>query len=276
MTSFFSRLLVMSAILVAPATVACGDVVDSPPRTIHVPEGTFVMGTDVPVFDQPVSMHEVSVGAFEIDQSEVTERRYRECMDRGPCTAPMEDSSLSCNSGKQGFDDHPVNCVTHTQAKVYCDWRGMRLPTEEEWEYAARYDDGREFPWGNEPPDVTRFNSVGADGWGDDGYPGTAPVGSFPAGDSALGIHDFVGNVWEWTESQYCEYPALPCRSCPEGETCNDACARCSSPWRIMRGGAYSDSADAIYSFYWRGYEALGFFIHYLGFRCARSAQGTP
>ena len=120
--------------------------------------------------------------------------------------------------------DHPINCIDWELAAAYCAWRGGRLPTEAEWEYAARGSDDRVYPWGNEAPDVKRLNLCGRecaalaarelhDEWkpmydGDDGWATTAPVGSYPDGASPFGVLDMAGNVWEWTDDWHGPYPA--------------------------------------------------------------------
>ncbi|MBI1964796.1 MAG: formylglycine-generating enzyme family protein [Betaproteobacteria bacterium] len=110
-----------------------------------------------------------------------------------------------------GLEEHPVVQVSARDAAAYCRWRGLRLPSEAEWEYAARGGDGRRYPWGDEPPvqrGARRANSgtercCAPDG--SDGFVRTAPVGRFPAGASPFGIHDMAGNVWEWTSDRYRE-----------------------------------------------------------------------
>jgi formylglycine-generating enzyme required for sulfatase activity len=122
------------------------------------------------------------------------------------------DWAWACNWDKPGREDHPINCVTWQQAQTYCQWVGRRLPTEAEWEKAARGTDGRKYPWGNRDfklagrvaniADATakrnRLNWVVAT-WYDDGFYETAPIGSFPSGASPYGALDMSGNVWEWT-----------------------------------------------------------------------------
>jgi formylglycine-generating enzyme required for sulfatase activity len=128
-----------------------------------------------------------------------------------------------CNLNAHAGSLHPINCVTWQKARDYCAWVGMRLPTDAEWEYAARGWEGRKFPWGAEAPSRTRLNSFGeecrASGlvgpkdavmpW-NDGFCGTAPVGSFPEGATPDGVLDLAGNVWEWTEGE-CEPPEPLC-----------------------------------------------------------------
>ena len=198
--------------------------------------GTFSMGSGDGTLDRwnaPI----VRVDAFCMDVHEVTVRDYRECSDRGECKRPdalpdwpkrrqtSEEQhqrlrgayAALCNFGKPDRDRHPINCVSWDHADAYCRFLGKRLPSEAEWEYAARGAGGN-FPWGDEPVDPAHANACGAEcvrweterrlpsssqlGSGDDGFVGTAPVGSFPAGRSGAGIHDLIGNVWEWTGTE--------------------------------------------------------------------------
>lgn len=130
---------------------------------------------------------------------------YRRCVDVGDYSRPS--TSGNCNWDAAGRERHPINCVDWEQARTYCAWAGKRLPTEAEWEKAARGTDGRKYPWGNAEPGTTRANLFGDA----DGYKGIAPVGSFPVGAMA-------GNVAEWTADRY------PGR---EGEA------------RVVRGGSW-------------------------------------
>ena len=138
---------------------------------------------------------EVQVAAFTIDRTEVTVAAYEACVSAGACSAT--DSGEFCNAGRPDRATHPVNCVDWHQASAYCAWAGKRLPTEQEWEYAARGDDARGFPWGNE--------EVGAracwNRWSS--RLGTCPVGSHPRGASPFGVLDMAGNVGEWTASEH-------------------------------------------------------------------------
>lgn len=176
--------------------------------------GTFLMGSTeaeveaVTAFADELPQHPVAVREFWLDTTEVTLDAYAACVAEGKCTAaeaydPASDDYKSCNAGRPGAGRHPINCVDWFQANAYCAAQGKRLPTEEEWEYAAR-GGARQYayPWGNEQPTGdTRLC------WsGDTERSGTCAVGSFsPAGDSAEGVKDLAGNVYEWTASRYSE-----------------------------------------------------------------------
>ena len=128
----------------------------------------------------------VTLPSFCMDRTEVTVIAYKACVDAGICTTPGPG-----NWGKRGKDNHPINSVSWFQASAFCKWNGKRLPSEEEWEYAARGNLPSEYPWGNDPPEGRAC------------FPdaGTCPVGSYPSGDSPFGVKDMSGNVWEWTTS---------------------------------------------------------------------------
>lgn len=156
-----------------------------------------------------------TVEAFSIDRTEVTVADYRACVEVGVCS-PAGEEDEGCNVALPNRGHHPINCVDWDQAMVYCAWRGGRLPTEWEWERAARGAEGRRNPWGNEPADCRRAvldeGKGNACGEGDT----TFEVGSKPKGATPEGVVDLIGNVWEWT-----------------------ATAREGGVTRVVRGGAY-------------------------------------
>lgn len=178
---------------------------------------------------------------FALDETEVTVDQYAGCVSASACTAPATDTD--CNWQVSGRGSHPINCVNYLQAVAYCSWAGKRLPTRHEWEFAARYPDGRMYPWGNSSSGLdTKLNSSVSG----DGYSTTAPVGSFPDGDSALGLKDMAGNVYEMTQSARCSYETGPCTNCPTDETCDNPCDVCGYGDRTIKGGSYGQTlADA-------------------------------
>jgi formylglycine-generating enzyme required for sulfatase activity len=212
--------------------------------------------------DDEKPVHTVALDVFRLDRTEVTNAQYRHCVEAGSC----EESSFK-DDDKFNGDNQPVVGVTWEDARSYCQWAGGRLPTEAEWEYAARGAEGRTFPWGNEF-DGTRLNYCDvnceydwADGKVDDGYARTAPVGSYPAGANWCGALDLAGNVWEWVADWYGSYPP--------GRQVNPA-GPASGDTRVLRGGSWADEASFARCAYRFGVgpdsrDDGG------GFRCARS-----
>jgi formylglycine-generating enzyme required for sulfatase activity len=143
------------------------------------------------------SRRRAHLASFLLDATEVTVAAYGACVAKGPCTEPR--AGGACNGTRPDRADHPVNCVTWSQAAAYCAWAGKRLPYEAEWEWAARGGDlGYAYPWGGLPPsDQLCWNGEGND-LGKGRRRGTCRVGSYPEGDTALGLKDMAGNVWEW------------------------------------------------------------------------------
>lgn len=201
---------------------------------VSVPGGEFFMGcndkVDTECDDDEKPGRVFSVNTFKIDKTEVTVAQYGRCVDAGVCSADgltmpfwagvdndeHAEWAWACNWGKTGQENHPINCVDWQQAWAYCQWAGKRLPTEAEWEKAARGTDGRKYPWGNRGYEAAGLVANIADEttkrsqplWSvaegyDDNYYGTAPVGSFLAGASPYGALDMVGNIWEWTVDWY-------------------------------------------------------------------------
>jgi formylglycine-generating enzyme required for sulfatase activity len=227
-----------------------------------VPAGQFTMGSENGDDDErPV--HTVYLDAFYMDKYEVTNARYAACVADGACTPPHEMSSFTRSSyyGNPQYADYPVINVDWYQAQAYCAWRGARLPTEAEWEKAARGTDGRTYPWGNNAPtcslanfDPARGNSCVGD---------TSAVGSYPAGASPYGIYDLAGNVWEWVADWYDEnyYAVSPSRN-PTGPS--------SGSYRALRGGSWNSSEDFVRASYRNGNVPDSWYNN-IGFRCTRS-----
>jgi eukaryotic-like serine/threonine-protein kinase len=237
---------------------------------VRVPAGSFLRGNGLPEGEgNPDERPQKSIllDAFSIDKQEVTVARYRKCVQAGACTVrhltgqgwgKQVVENERCNWGKSGRDDHPVNCVDWNQAKTYCAWAGKRLPTEAEWEKAARGTDGREYPWGREEPTCQRAAIVSC------GKEGTQPAGSTsPAGDSPYGAQDMAGNVKEWVSDWYAEdyYVSSPAKN-PTGPP--------SGTDRVLRGGSmnYHPGSLRVALRFPNTPEYRGFDT---GFRCVRT-----
>jgi sulfatase modifying factor 1 len=238
-----------------------------------IPRGTFQMGSNSGDADEK-PVHAVTVGAFCMDVTEVTVDAYASCVRGGGCnTSGLQGSgewwAKACNWGQSGKGRHPINCVDWNQASAYCQWASKRLPTEEEWEYGALGTSGRTYPWGNEAPGPRLLNACGSEcvAWAsaqgqtwkgmystDDGWATTAPVGSFPSGDSPFGLKDMAGNVWEWTSSGYSE----------------DYSKNRATDKRVNRGGSWSRNDPSIVRAAHRFSHVPTLRYDYLGFRCAR------
>jgi serine/threonine protein kinase len=237
-----------------------------------VPAGEFTMGSNE--YDDEKPLHQVYLDTFYMDVYEVTNAAYESCVDAGGCVPPSGSSSYSRSSyyGDSQFAQYPVIYVNWNKASAYCEWRGARLPTESEWEKAARGADGRIYPWGDEFScrkgnfdDETRLDDNVVLGGPDcDGYVDTAPVGSYESGKSSCGMYDMAGNVWEWVADWYDSgyYEASPYYN-PAGPD--------SGQYRMLRGGSLDSTETGARSAY-RLINTHGSIILYsVGFRCARS-----
>jgi len=241
---------------------------DEKREMVTIPAGPFTMGSDTgPQDERPA--HEITLPEFAIDRVPVTNADFAEFLNasgprgrRGERRFDIDDpdARVHLEKGKwradQGYEKHPVVEVPWAGARDYCAWRGKRLPTEAEWEKAARGTDARKFPWGNAPPDRSRAQFGAA-------YNETAPVDTRPAGASPYGVYDMVGNAWEWVSSAYRPYPYRA------GDGREDAAA---GPVRGTRGGGHDSPAEEITTTQ-RGRNlsrnpASGH--HNIGFRCAR------
>jgi len=225
---------------------------------ILVPAGEFAMGSEnISEDEKPV--HQVYLDAFYMDIYEVTNTAYKSCVTAGSCTPPRrtESSTRSSYYGNSEFDDYPVIYVDWNQANTYCEWRGVSLPTEAQWEKAARSTDGRTYPWGEEIS-CKRANYYNCPGDTD-----TRKVGGYESGKSPYGIYDLAGNVWEWVADWYDAYP---------GNTVSQSSY--GTKYRVIRGGAWNDFlAYEVRSAYRYAYSPDNS-INYVGFRCAKDA--TP
>ncbi len=225
---------------------------------VYIPEGEFLMGSEDGDSDEKPE-HTVYLNAYWIDQTEVTNAQYQQCVKDGACSSPYRSSSYSRNNyyGNSTYADYPVIYVNWNQANDYCEWAGRRLPTEAEWEKAARGTDGRTYPWGEESPnaDLANYNINVGD---------TTEVGSYPAGASPYGTLDMAGNVWEWVADWYggSYYDSSPLEN-PQGPASGD--------YRVVRGGSwdlhegYLRTANRLNLVYDNSYYS------YPGFRCALS-----
>jgi formylglycine-generating enzyme required for sulfatase activity len=243
-----------------PASIAKGvTAAQSSPagRVTHVPEATYRMGSEVGEPDErPV--HEVHVAAFDMDLTEVTVAEYGQCVRAGGCApsstvvrfpgSTAEDQWLygqECNGDRAERQEHAENCVDWSMADAYCRWAGKRLPTEEEWEYAACAGDCEHAIGGRGGAAAI----LGAARW-----PYTMRVATVAPG--KFGLYDMAGNVWEWTASQYCPYDH----------------PGCDDPRRVVRGGSWSMADFVSVRLTDRSPADPSSTTTNVGFRCARSA----
>jgi formylglycine-generating enzyme required for sulfatase activity/serine/threonine protein kinase len=283
----------------APSSAAAPPAPACPEGMVEIAGGSFFRGSDDARLERSRPAHRVTLAGFCIDVHEVTVAEYRACSDKGRCKRPervpsypkpesrsakehaevLRKQASLCNFHMDGRDRHPVNCVDWAQADNYCKERGARLPTEAEWEFAARGSDGRRFPWGDDAgADARHMNACGKEctAWEkaqdlpesprmhdeDDGYPGTAPVGSFPAGKTRHGLVDMVGNVWEWTADWASPYA-------PGDVT--DPRGPATGAGRVIRGGAFNGGSPLWVDPAFRYEQVPTARAPGIGFRCAKS-----
>ncbi len=194
---------------------------------VYVPAGNFIMGLNGLPMDQEPE-HEVYLDAYWIDRSEVTNAMYRLCVQAKVCSSPDWDKYYPYEQ----FQEYPVVYISWTQAREYCEWAGRRLPTEAEWEKAARGTDARIYPWGNNEPtsDLLNFARINGD---------IMAVNSYPQGVSPYGVMDMAGNAWEWVADWYdAHYYSISPQDNPTGPDSGD--------YHVCRGGGWIDYKGAV------------------------------
>ncbi|KAF0151177.1 MAG: hypothetical protein FD189_2586 [Elusimicrobia bacterium] len=227
----------------------------TPVEFVAIQGGSFIMGTGDAVYglEDAKPAHEVAVRTFDMARTHVTVEQYAECVFNGACSEPA--SGDYCNWGKPDRWYHPVNCVDWNQAQRYARFKGARLPSEAEWEYAAR-SGGRphKYPWGNAAPTrdlaVMNINT-------------TAPVCSRPAGNTAQGLCDMAGNVWQWVQDAYW--------NSYEGAPVDGSAFEGPGAGRVLRGGAFYGHDDGYLRTDSRNYLAPDRGFVSVGFRIAKS-----
>jgi formylglycine-generating enzyme required for sulfatase activity/serine/threonine protein kinase len=270
-----------------------------PANMVLVEGGSYFMGVESPdpLLASSAPSHKVEVASFCLDRREVTVGEFHRCSDPGECKRPFLKSHWAdptdegkaeatafaslCNEGREGVEDHPINCVTWEQADAFCRFRGARLPTEIEWERAARGGDGRVFPWGEQVPGPEQLNACGSEclAWfrfskigldagmfnASDAHVETSPVGSFPQGQGKGGLDDLEGNVAEWTADEFRAHPGGTLSALvPEGS-------------RVVRGASIHSTSAAEADPAFRRPTPATWHPHDVGFRCAAAvlAEGS-
>lgn len=270
---------------------------------VVIPAGEFWMGCDngkhPDCLDHEEPLRSVYVDTFAIDKTEVSVSQYGECVKSDYCDSEnldlpykhgVEQKDLSdlCNWGEEGRENHPINCVDWFDAKSYCEWANKRLPSEVEWEKAARGTDGRVFPWGNqgfaagvivanigdESAKLHDSKLTTVKGY-DDGFYTTSPVGAYPRGASPYGVLDTVGNVWEWTgdacdfkeKQSFMYYVKIMLSDLLSISHVVSEERNGSKDYRCDRGGSWKNSHPSVYH---RAKDAALNRFTNVGFRCAK------
>ena len=234
----------------------------APAGMVLIPAGNFQMGCspgDTLCQSRESPLHTVNLSAYAIDIREVNNALYADCVAAAGCTEPAAINSISRGDyyGNVTYANFPVIFVDWNQATAFCAWEGKRLPTEAEWEKAARgSSDTRVYPWCNQPPDASLLNF-------NENVGDTTAVGSYPTGASTYGVLDMSGNVWEWVNDWYqSDYYASSPDTDPQGPV--------TGTNRVLRGGSLYGGTTFVRASY-RGYDSPVAVYFNTGFRCAVS-----
>ena len=263
-------------VLIAMGAIGCQRV---PKGMVLIPAGDFIMGTDEvdtdktglgygivkPWYEDEHPKRTINLPAYYIDQYEVTNEQYNAYLVASNHRPPRHWTNGQYPGGQERY---PVSWITWEDANGYCQWAGKMLPTELQWEKAARGTDGRTYPWGNDF-DMTKANVGGSAG-------GTKPVGSIEAGKSPFGVYDMIGNVWEWTADWYEPYPGATL-------TADFYQNKLGHHYKVIRGLSWSpighydaEDAKAVIRHYSRASYRLFYYptdgLEDLGFRCVKPA----
>ncbi|RMF77491.1 MAG: hypothetical protein D6739_12720 [Nitrospirae bacterium] len=229
------------------------------PGMVYIPAGPFLMGSD-DGFDDEAPAHRVVLPGYYIDRQEVTVGEYRRF-----ARAAGREVPRAVGHALSGRDELPVVDVTWEEARDYCEWAGKRLPTEAEWEKAARGTDGRRYPWGNEPPyhGGRHWACYAATLFHNPVYPRIVPGDFYATDRSPYGVLDMAGNVAEWTASTYDPYPGNAFSSPLFGKGLH-----------VIRGGSWRSSAELLRVTRRRVASVAGYHRNDVGFRCVRDGGG--
>lgn len=238
----------MAVLVLLPAPLSAAEPLDGNPL-IEIAAGTFIFGSDEGEANESPA-RAIALPAFRINQLEISNRLYAVFTE-----ASGHRPAFFRGHPVLGRPDHPVVGVSWDDADAFCRFHGLKLPSERQWERAARSLTGRRFAWGDAAPTPDRVNRGAAVCCGPDdrdGFPATAPVGSLPAGNTAEGLADMTGNVWEWVDGWYGATDAGP-----------------ATAFRVLRGGAWNSDDWKLRATYRMAYKGEFRFAANGGFRCA-------
>jgi len=252
-------LSIFTSLVLSACAALFNSVIDDPPAVtgmemVLIPAGEFLMGSDDhDPNERP--QRAIYLDAFWIDRTEVTNAHYARCLAEGACRT-QRDPKYVTDKEKA---DHPVVYITWEEAQAFCEWAGKTLPTEAQWEKAARGTDGRLYPWGNETPSRKLLNYS-------DQMGGTTPVGFYPAGASPYGVLDMAGNASEWVADWYDAnyYQRAPDRNPPGPE---------QGRVHVKRGGSWFTLGDLAVRSSFRKYTGSEERDYNIGFRCVYNGK---